>query len=101
MRDLVSRAKLTLAAGDQIPQLGQWITDLAAQRREFAHRLASRQSLMTPAEDPDYQDPGPAFAAWTGADRDAILQPPRPQIQPSMRMVERVTDRDLDLEAGS
>ena len=95
------RAELTLTAGEQIPRLGQWIQDLTAQRREFAHRLADRQSLMTPAEDPDYQDLGPAFAAWTGADRDAILQPPKPQIQPSMRILERVTGRDLDLEAGA
>jgi hypothetical protein len=95
------RAELTLTAGEEIPQLGQWITGLAAQRREFARRLADRQSLMIPAEDPDRQDLGPAFPAWTGADRDAILQPPKPQIQPSVRILERVTGRELDLEAGS
>ena len=59
-----------------------------------------RQTLMVPAEDPDYEDLGPAFPAWTGPDRDAILQPPKPQIQPSPRILERVTERDLDMEAA-
>jgi hypothetical protein len=55
---------------------------------------------MTPAEDPDSEDLGPAFPAWTGADKDAILQPPQPQIQPSPQILERATDRDLDREAA-
>ena len=83
------RAELTLTAGEEIPQLGQWIADLAAQHRAFAGKLAERQSLMIPAEDPDYEDLGPAFPAWAGPDRDAILQPPKPQIQPSPRILER------------
>jgi hypothetical protein len=55
---------------------------------------------MTPAEDPDYEDSGPAFSAWTGTAKDAILQPPQPQIQPSPRVLEHVTGRELDLEAA-
>jgi hypothetical protein len=57
--------------------MGQWINDLAAQHREFARRLAERQSLTIPAEDPGYADIGPAFPAWTGTRTDAILQPAR------------------------
>jgi hypothetical protein len=94
------RAEITLTAGEEIPELGQWITGLAAQHREFADKLAERQSLRTPAEDPDYEDLGPAFPAWTGADRDAILQPPKPEIQPSPRILDRVMDRELDMEAA-
>ena len=55
---------------------------------------------MTPAEDPDYEDLGPAFPAWTGPDRDAILQPPKPQIQPSPRILERAAGREADMEAA-
>jgi hypothetical protein len=33
--------------------------------------------------------------------KDAILQPPKPQIQPSRQILERVAGRALDLEAGS
>jgi AAA domain/TrwC relaxase len=94
------RDELTLTAGAGIPKLGQWIADLTAQHRAFADKLAERQTLMIPAEDPDYEDLGPAFPAWTGPDRDAILQPPKPQIQPSPRILDRTTERDLDMEAA-
>jgi len=94
------REGLTLTAGEEIPQLGQWIAELAAQHDAFAGKLAERQSLMIPAEDPDYEDLGPAFQAWAGPDRDAILQPPKPQIQPSPQILERIRERDLDMEAA-
>jgi conjugative relaxase-like TrwC/TraI family protein len=93
------RAELTLAPGEQIREISQWIKDLAAQRRAFADRLAERQSLTIPAADPDYEDLGPAFPSWTPSCRDAILQPPKPEIQPSTLVLERVADRDADWEA--
>ena len=52
------RAEFTLTAGPDIPDAGQWIKDQDAGRRRFAARLADRQSLMIPAEDPDYGDLG-------------------------------------------
>ena len=55
---------------------------------------------MIPAEDPDYEDLGPAFPSWTGPDRDAILQPPKPQIEPSPRILERAAGREADVEAA-
>ena len=58
------RDDLTLTTGEQIRETGQWIKDLAAQRRAFAGRLADRQSLAIPAEDPDYGDLGQAFPPW-------------------------------------
>jgi hypothetical protein len=82
------------------PGCGPWIKDLAAGRRRFAARLADRQSLMIPAEDPDYGDLGQAFPAWTGSSREAILQPPKLQIRPSARVLERAADREADIEAG-
>jgi conjugative relaxase-like TrwC/TraI family protein len=94
------RAELTLTAGEELPQLGQWIRDLAAEHRAFADRLAERQSLRIPAEDPDYEDLGPTFPAWAAPDKDGILQPPKPEIQPSPRILERATGRDLDMEAA-
>ncbi len=73
---------------------------LAAQRRAFADRLAERQSLTIPAADPDYEDLGPAFPAWTASRRDAILQQPKPEIRPSTLVLERAADRDADWEAA-
>ena len=73
---------------------------LAAERTTFADRLAERQSLTMPSEDPDYGDLGQAFPAWPGPSKDAILQPPKPQIRPSAQVVERASARDADREAA-
>ena len=94
------RDELTLTAGEPIQEVGQWIKDLTAQRHAFAERLADRQSLMIPAEDPDYGDLGQAFPPWPAPARTAILQPPKPEIEPSERILERALDPDLDLEAA-
>ncbi|MGN6173390.1 MAG: hypothetical protein ACTHPS_10620, partial [Streptosporangiaceae bacterium] len=71
----------------------------AAERRTFADRLAERQSLTVPSEDPDYGDLGQAFPAWPGPDKDAILQPPKPEIR-SPQILERSIERDADREAA-
>ena len=36
---------------------------------------------MIPSEDPDWADLGEAFSAWRPPGRDAILQPPKPQVE--------------------
>jgi hypothetical protein len=92
------RAELTLTPREPTAETGQWITDLAAAHRMFAERLADRQSLMTPSEDPRYGDLGQAFPPWPGRDRGAILQPPKPEIRPSGQVLARVADRDIDWE---
>ena len=94
------RAELTLTTGQDTPEAGQWIKDLAAGRRTFAGRLADRQSLKIPSEDRSYGDLGQAFPSWTGPAKEAILQPPKPEIRPSPRVLERVLDRGADREAG-
>ena len=94
------RVELTLTPGQPISETPQWIKDLAAQRHAFAERLADRQSLTIPSEDPDYGDLGQAFPPWPAPAREAILQPPKPEITPSKRILERAADRDLDMEAA-
>jgi hypothetical protein len=94
------RAELTPTTGQNAHEAAQWIKDLAAGRRTFAGRLADRQSLTVPAEDPDYGDLGQAFPSWTAHSKGAILQPPKPEIRPSARILERVLDREADMEAG-
>ena len=82
------RAELTLTAGPDIPEPGQWIKDLAAGRRTFAGKLANRQSQMIPSEDPDYGDLGQAFPSWTGSSegRDlAAAQTGDPPLGPGPR----------------
>jgi hypothetical protein len=95
------RDELTLPVGEQNPlEMGQWIKDLAATHLRFADKLAERQSLTVPSEDPDYGDLGQAFPSWSGPARDAILQPPKPEIRPSPQVVQRVADRDAEQEAA-
>ncbi|HEX2743690.1 MAG TPA: hypothetical protein VHN16_04720, partial [Streptosporangiaceae bacterium] len=94
------RDELTPTAEQPAAETGQWIKDLAAGHRTFADRLADRQSLRIPSEDPDYGDLGQAFPPWPVPASDAILQPPKPEIQPSPQLLERATDRDADLEAA-
>ena len=73
------RDELTLTTGEQIRETGQWIKDLAAQRRTFAARLADRQSLTIPSEDPDYGDLGQAFPPWPAPARTPSCNPPSPR----------------------
>ena len=94
------REELNLTAGEQIKEMSQWIKDLAAERTTFADRLAERQSLTMPSEDPDYGDLGQAFPAWPGPGKDAILQPPKPPIRPSTKVLERANAQAADREAA-
>jgi hypothetical protein len=89
-----------MAAGEGTAEIGQWIKDLASGRLVFADRLADRQSVKIPSEDPDYGDLGQAFPAWSRASRGAILQPPKPEMTPSPRILQRAMDRDADWEAA-
>jgi hypothetical protein len=94
------RDELTLTPDAPPGETGQQLTGLAAGHRTFAAKLADRQSQMIPSEDPDYGDLGQAFPAWTGPGREPILRPPRAEIPPSPRILERATDRDADWEAA-
>ena len=94
------RTELSVTPGEPAGEMGQWITDLAAARRTFAERLANLQSLTIPSQDPDYGDLGQAFLPWPRPGRDAILQPPKPEIRPSPYVLERAADRDAGWEAG-
>jgi Nuclease-related domain len=95
------RDELTINAGEETKEIGQWIRDLAAEHQVFADKLAERESVTSPSEDPGYADLGQAFPPWTGRGKDAILQPPKPEIRPSARVLERAADRDRDVEAAS
>jgi hypothetical protein len=95
------RGELAFTAGRDVREMSQWIKDLAAGRRAFADKLAERQSLSIPAEDPDYDDLGQAFPSWSGPGKDAVLQPPKPEIRPSPQVLERAMERDAGLEAAN
>ena len=96
----IEHEKLTLVPDQRIDQMAAWIRDLAAQRQAFREKIEERQGLMVPSEDPDWGDLGEAFPAWQAPDRDAILQPPKPQITPSAKILQLAQERDTEPEAA-
>jgi hypothetical protein len=94
------REQLTLAPDKRIGEMAQWVTDLAAQRQAFHHKIEERQALKVPSEDPDYEDLGHAFPAWNPPDKDAILQPPKPEIQPATKILELAREPETGREAA-
>jgi hypothetical protein len=94
------RAELALAPDQKISEMAGWIGDLAVQRQAFREKLEDRQGLTVPSEDPDWADLGEAFPAWGVPRRDAILQPPKPQITPSEKILELAAERDTEPEAA-
>jgi hypothetical protein len=83
------RAELDLLPDQQEYQPPAWVRELAAARTAFSEKIAERQAVTEPHEDPDYEDLGPAFPPWQQQDRDVVLQPPKPPIPPSERLAER------------
>jgi hypothetical protein len=94
------REELQLAPAEKIGQMTQWVTDLAAQRQAFLEKLQERQMLQVPSEDPDWEDLGPAFPAWNPPERDAILQPPKPELTPSAKILQLARQQEADREAA-
>ena len=94
------REELTLAPDNNIGEMARWVQDLAAQRQAFCDKLEERQALKVPSEDPDFEDLGPAFPAWNPPGKDAILQPPKPEIQPSAKIIELARQPEPGREAA-
>jgi hypothetical protein len=92
--------KLTLTPDQRIGEMAAWISDLATQRHAFHEQLVERQALRVPSEDPEEHDLGPAFPAWHPPDRDAILQPPKPEITPSAKILELDREQQAGWEAA-
>ena len=75
-----------------------WLADMAERTRAANEEIANRRSMEVP-HDEDHEWQGQQ--AWPGSPalhRDAILQPPPPQIKPAAEVAERV--READVEAG-
>ena len=94
------RQQLDLTLGAESYETPEWITRLADERRAVRERLDQRKGLRVPSEDPDYQDEGEAWPSWAERDRDAILQPPKPQMQPAPAVAEKALQPYSEREAA-
>lgn len=83
---------------ETVPEPG-WLAELAEQRRVFREELEARQSVPVPNEDPDWEDEGPAWPQWH-AQREAILQPAKPEIRPAEGALEAARGRDTEHHAA-
>ena len=71
------------------------IRDLAVQREEFRAEMDE-----TPWADRAKATIGKAFRAMKTPGQDAILQPPKPEITPSARILQLAAEHDIEPEAG-
>jgi hypothetical protein len=94
------RAQLTPAPDKRIGEMARWVTDLTAQRQAFRDKIEERQALKAPNQDPDYDDLGHAFPAWHPPEKDAILQPPKPEIKLAAKIVELAREPEGSREAA-
>ena len=73
-------------ADDEIPEQVLRIRENARIAQAKLDELASTRAARRPSEDD--LSPGPGWPAITGPDRDAVLQPPQPDVVPSARVLE-------------
>ncbi len=92
------RGELTLAPEDTIPDVSPWIKELAAERAHFARRLSEERARLK--DDLGFSDALQGSLSRPELSRP-LLEAPKPQILPSTRVLERVGQRQADLEARS
>ena len=80
------------------PAPGQEMSRL--QQEPLRVTLQNRQALKAPTEDPGWSGLDTIFSARRTLGQAAILQPPKPSIVPSTRILQRTAEHDAELEAG-
>ena len=82
------------APDGKLTEIAALIRDLAVQREQFRAEMDERPGLIVPG------DHGKAFRAMKTPGQDAILQPPKPEITPSARILQLAAEHDIEPEAG-
>jgi hypothetical protein len=90
------REQLDPAPDEMFAETAPGIRSLATQRQASHAEIDQRPLLPAPGEDPVWGDPAKAFPARQASGRDAILQPPRPEIIPSVRILQLAAERDTE-----
>ncbi len=67
-----------------------WMAELEKQRAAFREELERRQGVEIPDEDPDVRG-REAWPVWR-AQKEAILQPPAPEIRPAEKVLEKARE---------
>jgi hypothetical protein len=72
------------------------IRDLAAQRQASHAEMDEHPGRIVPGEDPAWGEFGDAFPGSRAPGPNAILQPPRPEIIPSARLLQLAAEHDTE-----
>ena len=82
------------APDGKLTEIAALIRNPAVQREQFRAEMDERPGLIVPG------DHGNAFRAMKTPGQDAILQPPKPEITPSARILQLAAEHDIEPEAG-
>ncbi len=78
------------------PELPLQVSEIAEYNRKRQVEIDERRSLRIPAEEPDEMDLGEAWNVLAEHRRDAVIQPPRPQIPAATKVVEHAAEREAE-----
>ncbi|HEY6315854.1 MAG TPA: hypothetical protein VIY52_34305 [Streptosporangiaceae bacterium] len=94
------RELLHPAPDSKLAETATWIRELAVQHQAFREKMDERLRLMKPSKDRDRGGLGADLPSWWAPHSDAILQPPKPEITPSAKILELTAEHDVEPEAG-
>ena len=91
------REQLSPGPDEKLTERVTWIRDLAAQRQASRAEMHEHPGRMMPGEDPVWGEFGDAFPdSRASGPPNAILQPPRPEIIPSARLLQFAAEHDTE-----
>ena len=77
----------------------EWVTELAERNRAALQKIEETKSLRMPAEDHEWEDIGEAWPDELRRERDAVIQPPKPEIKPAEPVAQAAAEANRT-EAG-
>jgi hypothetical protein len=92
----IEREHLHQATAGEPTETAACIRDLTKQQQASRARIAEHPRLVALREDPVWGDLGKVFPGRQASGRDAILQPPKPEIIPSERILLFAAEHDTE-----
>ena len=90
------REQLSPGSDEKRTERGTRIRDLAAQRQASHAEMDEHPGRIVPGEDPVWGEFGDVFPDSRAYGPNAILQPPRPEIIPSARLLQLAAEHDTE-----
>ena len=90
------REQLSPGPDEKLTERVTRIRDLAAQRQASHAEMDEHPGRIVPGEDPAWGEFGDAFPGSRASGPNAILQPPRPEIIPSARLLQLAAEHDTE-----